>query len=71
MEAWGEENVLSLCRALEISLEYASGKRQGFTRAEGPGRPRDARTMENVDAVKNLKENDQTISVSALSEITE
>lgn len=70
VEAWGEENVLSLRRVQEISQEFACGARQEFTRADGSGRPRDARTPENIDAIKNLVENDQTISLAALSQIT-
>jgi transposase len=69
-DAWGEENVLSLRRVQELSKEYADGVRQKFTRDEGSGRPREVSTPENIDVIKNLVENDETISIQALSEIS-
>jgi histone-lysine N-methyltransferase SETMAR len=71
VEAWGQENVLSLRRVQDISKEFASGERIEFKRAEGSGRKRDIRSVDNINTIKDLVENDQTITINALSEITD
>jgi len=70
VEAWGQDNVPSLRRVQDISKEFASGERENCTRSQGSGRMKDVRTAENIAAVRDLVENDETISINAISQIT-
>jgi len=64
--AWGEENVIKLRRVQTLVRDFKTGERCEFTRKAGSGRPLEVRTDSNVNRVKELIQEDQTMSLTAV-----
>ena len=64
--AWGEENVIKLRQVQTLARDFKSGERCDFTRKEGSGRPLEVRTDSNVNRIRELVQEDQTMSLSAV-----
>ena len=63
---WGEENVIKLRRVQTLVQDFKTGERYEFTRKAGSGRPLEVRTDSNVNRVKELIQEDQTMSLTAV-----
>lgn len=65
--AHGEENVPSLRQIQRKAKEYREGDRVSCERKTGSGRPRTARSEDNVETVRIMIEEDNTVSLQHLS----
>ena len=71
VRAWGEGNVKSLRRVQEISKEYRDQDRVVATRRAGSGRLITVCVDENIEVVKEMIEQDNTVSIRTIAQKTD
>ena len=71
VQRWGEENIVSIRRIQQISREFEEGSRTTHERIAGSGRPRTSTCPENVEKVRELIEENNRLSCSEISRLTE
>jgi len=69
VEAWGEEAVVGVRRIQAIAKEFSEG-REGIKRQAGSGRPRTSTSPENVEIVRQLIEDNNTLSCPEIEAMT-
>ena len=69
VNAWGAD-IISLRRVQEVVREFKTGERESFTRLKGSGRPTTSSNEDNVEAIKNLVQQNNRLSCSSLETIT-
>ena len=67
VNAWGEDNVVNVRQIQKKAKQFQTGERVDFTRKSKQGRPRDVRTEDNVSHIKALVEQDNSMSLNAIS----
>ncbi len=68
--AWGEENTITSRRVNQIAKEFKTEERVQFSRKPGSGRPVTSSSVDNVDAVRELLSDDNTLSCIHISALT-
>ena len=66
-QAHGNENICSLRQIQRLCKDIKNGERITFKRRKGSGRPRSSRTDENIEAVRQLREEDPLLTVAHIS----
>lgn len=70
VHSWGEESIVSVRRIQQIKKEYEENEHENFQRQPGSGRIRTSTGAVNVELVRGLIEEDNTLSLNALNRIT-